>query len=140
MRTLNGWTLNLTTCAGGDCGSMPSTINGMNDTLSVIPDNDTAGVDSSIVITEGGTISTVRVTVDITHTFIGDLAVSISKDGGSAIELMREDFVEGNRLMRTFTVEGLSGDAAGTYTLNVADLASADQGTLNSWRIEILTE
>ncbi len=138
--TLNSWTLHLTTCAGGDCGSMPSTINGMNDTLGVIPDNDMAGVDSDIVITESGTISTVRVTIDVTHSFIGDLVVSISKDGGSAIELMREDLVEGDRLMRTFTVEGLSGDAAGTYTLNVADLAEVDQGTLNSWSIEILTE
>lgn len=138
--TLNSWTLNLTTCAGGDCGSMPSTINGMNDTLAVIPDNDSAGVDSDIVIAEGGTISTVRVTVDITHTFIGDLTVSISKDGGSAIELMSEELVEGDRLMRTFTVEGLTGDAAGTYTLNVADTAAVDQGTLNSWSIEILTD
>lgn len=138
--TLNSWTLNLTTCAGGDCGSMPSTINGMNDTLSVIPDEDAAGVDSSITISEGGNIATVRATVNITHTFIGDLTISISKDGGTPIVLQAEELIEGDTLMRTYTVEGLSGDAAGTYTLNVADNAARDQGTLNSWSLEILTD
>ena len=44
-------------------------------------------------------------------------------------------------LVRTFTVDGLNGEAAaGTYTLRVADIAGGDEGTVNSWSVEILTE
>ena len=43
--------------------------------------------------------------------------------------------------VRTFTVDGLNGEAAaGTYTLRVADIAGGDEGTVNSWSVEILTE
>ncbi len=139
--TLNRWSLAITRCAGGDCGSMPSTITGSNDTLQVIPDNDETGVTSDITITDSGTIATVRVTVDITHSFIGDLTIRVSKDGGAETVLLTEELIEGTRLMRTFTVPELVGqDAAGTYTLRVADGAANDEGTLNAWSVEIVTE
>jgi subtilisin-like proprotein convertase family protein len=139
--TLESWSLELTTCAGGDCGSTPTTLRGMNDTLGVIPDDDPTGVRSDITLTGAGSIATARVQVDITHPFIGDLVISIEKDGGAPVELLREDLVEGNRLMRSFTVTDFAGlGAAGTYTLHVVDAATGDQGTLNSWSLELLLE
>lgn len=139
--TLNSWSLELTTCASGDCGSMPTTLSGANDTLGVIPDNDPAGVTSDIVLSGAGTVATARVSVDITHPFIGDLILSIVKDGGAPVELMRENLVEGNHLMRSFTVPDFVGlDAAGTYTLTAVDAASGDQGTLNGWSLEVVLQ
>ncbi len=139
--TLNRWSLSITRCAGGDCDSMPSTLTGMNDTLQIIPDNDPAGVTSEITIAESGTIATVRVTVDVTHSFIGDLTIGISKDGGAETPLLTRALIEGTRLMRTFTVPELVGqDAAGTYTLHVVDDVRNDEGTLNAWSLEIVTE
>ena len=138
--TLNSWSLSLTRCAGGDCGSMPTMLEGSNETLQVIPDNDTTGVSSDIEITGAGNIATVRVTVNITHSFIGDLTITVAKDGGSPVTLLSEEFVDDTMLVRTFTVEDFNGEAAaGTYTLNVSDRASADEGTLNSWSVEITT-
>ncbi|MEM9067715.1 MAG: proprotein convertase P-domain-containing protein [Myxococcota bacterium] len=138
---LERWALNLTTCAGGDCGSMPETLTGANDTLGVIPDADPAGVSSDITIDGSGTIATLRVAVDITHTFIGDLTISIAKDGGTPTTLLTEELIDGTMLMREFTVDALVGEAAaGTYTLTVVDGADVDEGTLNRWSVEILTE
>lgn len=138
---LNRWALNITRCAGGDCDSTPTTLTGSNDTLRVIPDNDPAGASSDITLTGEGTIATARVTANLTHTFFADLLVTLRKDGGSPIELMREQYISGTMLMRTFTVDGLNGQAAaGTYTLHVADLAASDEGTLNGWSIEVVTE
>jgi len=139
--TLQSWSLDLTTCAGGDCASTPTTLSGMNDTLGVIPDNDPTGVTRDITLSGAGLVGTARLNVDITHPFIGDLVISISKDGRAPIELLREDLVEGNRLMRSFTVPDFAGlDAAGVYTLHVVDAAAGDQGTLNGWNLEVLLQ
>ena len=52
-----------------------------------------------------------------------------------------KELVDGTMLMRTFTVDDLVGsDAAGTCTLHVVDGAARDEGTLNSWNLEIITE
>ncbi|HJK94072.1 MAG TPA: proprotein convertase P-domain-containing protein [Polyangiaceae bacterium LLY-WYZ-15_(1-7)] len=139
--TLNRWALDITRCAGGDCDSMPETLEGSNETLQVIPDEDATGVTSDITIDGAGTIATLRVTVNITHPFIADLVIGLAKDGGDELELLREEYVDGTMLVRTFTVDGLNGEAAaGTYTLRVADIAGGDEGTVNSWSVEILTE
>jgi subtilisin-like proprotein convertase family protein len=80
------------------------------------------------------------VTVDITHPFIADLVISVAKDGGAPVELLREEYAEGTSLVRTFPVDAFNGGpAAGTWTLHVADVAGGDAGTLNAWSIEIVT-
>lgn len=138
---LNRWALSITRCAGGDCGSMPTTLTGSNDTLQVIPDANATGVSSNITLTGAGNIATLRVTVNLTHPFMADLTVSLRKDGGASVELMREQYVDDTMLVRTFTVTALDGQAAaGTYTLTVADTAGGDEGTLNGWSIEAITE
>ncbi|MCB9613837.1 MAG: proprotein convertase P-domain-containing protein [Sandaracinus sp.] len=138
---LNNWGLSITRCAGGDCGSMPTTLTGSNETLQVIPDDDTTGVSSDITLSGAGNVATLRVTVNLTHPFMADLVVSLRKDGGSAVELMREQYVDDTMLVRTFTVNDFDGQAAaGTYTLTVADTAGGDEGTLNGWSVEVITE
>ncbi len=138
--TLNSWSLSLTRCAGGDCESMPTMLTGTNDTLVVIPDNDSTGITSDIDVTGAGTIATLRVTVNLTHSFIGDLTIGVSKDGGTEATLLSEELVEDTMLVRTFTVEDFNGDAAaGTYSLHIVDGAARDEGTLNSWSVEITT-
>lgn len=138
---LNRWSLAITRCAGGDCGSTPTTLTGSNDTLQVIPDATPAGVSSDVTISGAGSVATLRVTVNLTHTFIADLVVSLRKDGGAPVELMREQYVDDTMLVRTFTVNDFDGQAAaGTYTLNVADVSGGDEGTLNGWSLEIVTD
>jgi len=65
----------------------------------------------------------------------------VSKDGGTPVELLREEYVEDTVLVRTFPVDAFNGQpAAGSWTLHVADLAGGDVGTLNAWSLEIVTE
>jgi len=109
----------------------------VNDTPVDIPDNDTSGASSVIEVTEGGLISSLSVTVDITHTYRGDLSVYLVRDGAQAILFDREGG-SADDLQDTFTVADFNGtDAAGVYELVVVDNANQDTGTLNLWSMDI---
>ncbi|MAQ16165.1 MAG: hypothetical protein CMN30_15415 [Sandaracinus sp.] len=135
--TLNSWGLTITRCAGGDCGSMPGMSSFENDTLVVIPDADSNGVTSTIEVGESATITAVRATVNLSHPFIADLTVTLTK-GDTTVELLHEEYVGDTMLVRTFTLDEFNGeDMAGTWTLGLVDGAARDQGTLNAWSLEI---
>ena len=42
-----------------------------------IPDNSLTGIERTLVVNDAGNINEVEVSVDITHTFIGDLNVAL---------------------------------------------------------------
>jgi subtilisin-like proprotein convertase family protein len=135
--TINGWSLTITRCAGGDCDSAPESSTYMNETLSVIPDDDSTGTTSTIEVSESQTITAVRATVNLTHPFMADLTVSLEKDG-TTVELMSEEYVEDTMLVRTFTLDDFNGeDMAGSWNLTVVDTAARDEGTLNGWTLEV---
>lgn len=135
--TIRGWSLDVTRCAGGDCEMMPEVATYTNDSLRVIPDNDLTGISSDITVEEGGTIAAARVTVNITHEYPGDLVVTLSK-GGTDVVLVENPDVASTEFMQTFTVSDFNGeDAAGTWTVTVVDGAARDEGTLNSWTLEL---
>jgi subtilisin-like proprotein convertase family protein len=135
--TLNGWALTITRCAGGDCDSAPESSTFTNDTLAVIPDDDATGASSAIEVADSGTIGAVRVTVNLTHPFMADLVVRLEK-GDTNVELMREEYVDDSMLVRSFTLDDFNGqDMQGTWTLVAVDAAAADEGTLNSWTLEV---
>ncbi|MHC4978847.1 MAG: proprotein convertase P-domain-containing protein [Planctomycetota bacterium] len=54
-----------------------------------IPDNDQAGVSDTIVVGDSFSILDLDVDLTINHTWVGDLCVTLSKDGGPAVELIR---------------------------------------------------
>ncbi|MBX3273445.1 MAG: proprotein convertase P-domain-containing protein [Sandaracinaceae bacterium] len=102
-----------------------------------IPDNNPTGIASPANVSGTGVVATVRVTVDLTHTYIGDLLVELEHDGVRRTLHNREGG-SADDIRRTFNVVGFEGAAAGgTWTLHVSDRASRDVGTLNSWSIEI---
>ena len=113
---------------------MPSASTYTNDSLFVIPDE---GMTSSeIEVGDSGTFSALRVTVNVTHDFPLDLRFTLIKDGNEVT--FAEELAEESAFIRTFTVEGFEGvDRAGTWTLRVEDLAGGDEGTLNSWSLEL---
>ena len=55
-----------------------------------IPDAEPAGISSQITVGAAATITALSVTVDIQHTFIGDLRVSLVSPGGATIVLHSE--------------------------------------------------
>jgi subtilisin-like proprotein convertase family protein len=54
-----------------------------------IPDDDPVGVTDTITVTDSLTITDLDVDVIIDHPWVGDLCVSISKDGGPPVELIK---------------------------------------------------
>ncbi|MBL8784985.1 MAG: proprotein convertase P-domain-containing protein [Deltaproteobacteria bacterium] len=106
-----------------------------NTTAATIPDNKAAGVTSSIDATDTGTIDTLSVKVSIDHSWIGDLVVTLVKDGVSA-KLYDGAGVAGTGLDQTFTVTAFKGKALkGKWSLVVVDTAADDVGTLKSWTL-----
>jgi hypothetical protein len=105
---------------------------------SSIPDNAPAGVSSAIEVADAGTLATVKLTTDITHTYRGDLTVTLSH-GATTITVFDGEGGSADDLKQTFTVSGFSGELKGSWTLKVVDTASQDIGKLNSWKLEVTT-
>ena len=132
-------------CDDSDCASHPAC--GGNNTAhtytaspaAAIPDDSTTGVSNTISVSDTGTITDVKLTVDITHTYRGDLKVTLSKGATSKVVF---DSTGGSAddLKQTFTVTGITGSLAGDWTLKVEDGAAQDVGTLNSWTLEVTAE
>ncbi|HEX5061131.1 MAG TPA: proprotein convertase P-domain-containing protein [Kofleriaceae bacterium] len=130
-------------CDDTDCAMHPSCTSsgGMAHTYTAspnasIPDNSPTGASSAINVSDSGTIVDVKVTTDITHSYRGDLKVTLSHGATSQVIV---DGVGGSAddLKQTFTVTGFSGELSGAWTLKVEDTASQDVGTLNGWTLEV---
>ncbi|MBX3275146.1 MAG: proprotein convertase P-domain-containing protein [Sandaracinaceae bacterium] len=130
-----------TDCDDSDCASDRACLDPgdslVDDTRRPIPDNDPRGVSGMITVTEGGNISSLAVTVDITHTYRGDLSVYLVR-GATRVTLIDRQGGSADDLQQTFTVADFNGtDAAGVYELVVVDNARQDTGTLNVWSLDI---
>jgi subtilisin-like proprotein convertase family protein len=161
---------------GGDAVQLSSSVNSNGTQLQPlsftsnqvipIPDNISTGVTSSIVVNgiNGITLnanSIVSVQINITHTYDGDLAVSLISPSGNSILLSNRRGAGGDNFTNTvfsmsastlisagaapftgtFKPDGnfstLSGNANGTWMLMVQDLAAVDIGNILSWTITI---
>ncbi|RME29526.1 MAG: hypothetical protein D6806_01190 [Deltaproteobacteria bacterium] len=104
-----------------------------------IPDNDPTGITSVMEAAEQGTVGRLEVTVDITHTYTGDLTVTLTHAGRTAILWDREGG-SSDDIAKTFVVSDFAGtDISGTWELRIVDSARYDRGRLNSWSLRIDT-
>ncbi|HKO35584.1 MAG TPA: M6 family metalloprotease domain-containing protein [Pyrinomonadaceae bacterium] len=132
-------------CLLADTVTPPQTLNPISTPNRTIPDNNQAGISDTITIVEAVTISSIKVGVDITHTYRGDLRVTLTTPWGTVVELHPKGR-GGNAddLKVTFDEAALPALATlrgrgtqGAWQLTVQDLASADTGRLNRWWLEI---
>ncbi len=102
-----------------------------------IPDNDPIGVTSTIEVPDSLDIGSLQVKLDITHTWIADLEVTLSH-GGKKVVLWDHEGGHDHDIRQKFSPEDFAGlDAKGTWTLTVTDSMQKDEGTLNSWSITV---
>lgn len=102
-----------------------------------IPDNDEDGVSDTMSLSDEGSVKGLKVTVDITHTYSGDLVVTLVNGSNRQVLASREGGSTDD-LKKTFTLTSFNGaPVAGKWVLEVTDRARADTGTLNSWSLEI---
>ncbi|MGH3648562.1 MAG: proprotein convertase P-domain-containing protein [Micromonosporaceae bacterium] len=101
--------------------------------------SDHTTVTSSINVTgvSGNAPSTLKVEVDIKHTWRGDLVISLLAPDGSVYVL--EDFPNndsGDNVIKTYTVNASSEVANGTWRLRVQDTATYDTGYIDRWALQ----
>ena len=146
-------------------GCAPIVVNAANNTPTPIPDNSV--VQSTLVVGGAGNfLLDVDLSTFITHTFSGDLDVTLESPAGTIVKITTDngslndnvfngtlwddqagdpvtDHVYANNVVATpLTVEEALGmflgeDPNGTWTLTVADDATIDTGTLNSWSLAV---
>ena len=137
-----------------------------NNTQVFIPDNNSTGVTSSITVSgiNGATLSSnsiVSVKLNLTHTYDGDLAISLIAPSGNTVFLSNRRGGSGNNFINTvfsmaattlisagsppftgnYKPDGnfalLTGNTNGIWKLKVQDLAGADTGRIQNWSITI---
>jgi subtilisin-like proprotein convertase family protein len=86
----------------------------------------------------------ITVSVDITHTYIGDLIVVLEAPSGTLVDLHRraggtaDNLITTYNLVTTQELKNLQGETIkGKWRLKVADLAGQDLGKFNHWRLRI---
>ncbi len=107
---------------------------------------DSGSVSSTLNIPDSISITSVRVYVDIRHTYIGDLIVSLRSPGGTTVTLYNRTGGSTQNLIgwydQTLTpaqpLSGFNGqNAQGNWTLTVSDNEAQDVGTINLWKLEV---
>lgn len=139
--TLNSWGLEIV----GDGKSSEIIV---EDAVSEkIPDDDDSGIVRSLEINASGKAKNVEVSVDITHTYIGDLKVTLQSPTGTNIDLHNRFGAGQDNLIQVYSaattpdLAKLAGETiSGTWSLKVADLAAQDEGKLNRWSLKIVPE
>jgi subtilisin-like proprotein convertase family protein len=109
-----------------------------------IPDNNPTGVERALTATAEGLVKDVEVSVDITHTYIGDLLVTLVSPAGTNVVLHQRAGGSADNLIKTFAATNTPGlqtlrgqQIQGTWKLKVADLDAIDVGKLNRWALKI---
>jgi len=120
---------------GGD--PEPSDCAATNSTATAIADR--ATVNSTLTLACDGTArSNSTVAVNITHTYRGDLAISLIAPDGTSYALKSSSASDSaDNVIATYTVNLANETAAGTWTLRIVDAYSGDSGRLNSWTLEL---
>ncbi|WP_413291509.1 trypsin-like peptidase domain-containing protein [Bdellovibrio sp. HCB337] len=108
-----------------------------------IPDNNAKGAESSIQVSEAVAGRKVLIGVDIEHTYVGDLTLTLISPSGKSYILRKNKGgrardikgVFGEALTSETSLAPLSSSAAGTWRLKVVDSLSRDVGTLREWKV-----
>ncbi|MDF9811323.1 aminopeptidase S [Streptomyces sp. SPB162] len=97
-----------------------------------------AAVTSSVTVSgvAGNAPSALQVGVNIVHTYRGDLVIDLVAPDGSTYRLKNSSGSDSaDNVNTTYTVNASSEVANGVWKLKVQDVASADTGYLNSWKL-----
>lgn len=110
-----------------------------------IPDNNTRGIRDKIISNEIFIVASITVSVDIVHTYIGDLRVTLISPSGTQVPLHNRLGGSVNDLHGEFdlhsvpALQSLAGEPVnGEWQLHVQDLAAVDRGRLTSWSLDIV--
>ena len=135
--------------SAADCGIVPRgerTLLQSQDQGIAIPDSNSGGIVSRLIVTDTRRIEDVRVRVDIEHSSRGDLRLVLVAPDGTSLVLQNVTLSRDSGLHATYGLDAQPVDsldtlrgrtAAGEWQLRVSDLRSQDVGVLVSWGLDI---
>ena len=106
-----------------------------NGTDVAIPDLGTVSSPITVSGCSGNASTSTEVTVNIRHTWRGDLVVDLIAPSGTVYRLLDRVGGSADNVNQTFTLNASSSPANGTWTLRVRDTAAQDVGSIDSWTI-----
>lgn len=94
-------------------------------------------MESSITVSgvTGNAPATLKVGVDIKHTYIGDLKVDLVAPDGTVYTVHNRTGSGTDNIVQTFTVNASSEVANGVWKLRVNDNAAQDTGRIDAWNL-----
>jgi subtilisin-like proprotein convertase family protein len=109
-----------------------------------IPDANPQGIQSKIAIAAAGAATNIKVVVDISHTYRGDLLVELTTPSGRSAVLHNREGGSNDDLRAAYdpsstpALPALIGEAIqGDWTLRVSDVEAADEGRLKKWSLAL---
>ncbi|MCG8671031.1 MAG: S8 family serine peptidase [Pseudomonadales bacterium] len=100
-----------------------------------IPDNNSSGASSVIDVTRSGYAGSISVSIDIRHTYRGDLTVKLYAPNGANATLVSTSSDSSDNVIQTYRFNAASIPAQGQWRLHAADSAWRDVGYINEWSI-----
>lgn len=108
------------------------------DTPRNIPDYSPAGITSSIHVPEDRLILKAAVEVDITHTWIGDLRITLTSPEGTEVVLHDHEGEDQQNLHAVYQPPEFVGESSGgNWVLFILDAGPQDVGRLNAWALTL---
>jgi subtilisin family serine protease len=119
-------------------------IQGRNDSSMAIPDYDFNGVKSVIQINDASLVRDIQVAVNLEHSFLGDLEISLIAPRGQTVLLQGRTLGRRTQLQTSYSLQNtpllrklLNQSATGRWQLWIIDRAAMDTGTLKSWQLTL---
>ncbi|MGW2303025.1 S8 family peptidase [Streptomyces sp. NPDC001809] len=100
-----------------------------------IVDNGTVESPITVIGVTGNAPATLKVGVDVKHTYIGDLKVDLVAPDGTVYTVHNRTGGGTDNIVQTFTVNASSEVANGVWKLRVNDNASQDTGKIDAWNL-----
>ncbi|MGX5173922.1 endonuclease [Aliikangiella sp. IMCC44653] len=99
-----------------------------------LPDKTTVYSDIDVAINSSQ--ATASVSVNITHTYRGDISLRLYAPDGSYYDLKSKNGRDGGQnIIETYTIN-LAGNTSGIWSLRIRDHYNGDSGTFNQWSIQ----
>ncbi len=88
-----------------------------------------------MTVTHGGSLDSLQVEVEVLHSYVGDLLITLQKDGRSTVLFDGEGLEDGviPEVIQTTAFAGV--EFAGTWALRIVDRFEADEGKLVEWAL-----
>ncbi|MFM2601096.1 S8 family serine peptidase [Vibrio fortis] len=123
-------------CNGPDGSGNGTDLNSYTNSDAVaIPDNSASGVVSELDVVRDGDAGLVTIDLDVAHTYIGDLRITLTSPTGGQVVLHDNQGGSANDINTTYQVDFSGFESQGVWELKAVDNARRDTGTINSWTL-----